>query len=51
MQTAWNDWVKQGRPHLTPETSPIGQAGVQHVGYETCRHTRHSGDFPQPKPG
>jgi hypothetical protein len=24
MQTAWNDWVKQGRPHLTPETSPIG---------------------------
>jgi hypothetical protein len=25
MQTAWNDWVKQGRPHLTPETSPIGQ--------------------------
>jgi hypothetical protein len=25
MQTAWNDWVKQGRPHVTPETSPIGQ--------------------------
>src|SRR6476620_6976809 len=25
MQTAWNDWVKQGRPHLTPGTSPIGQ--------------------------
>jgi hypothetical protein len=25
MQTAWNDWVKQGRPQLTPETSPIGQ--------------------------
>jgi hypothetical protein len=24
MQTAWNDWVKQGRPRLTPETSPIG---------------------------
>ncbi len=24
MQTAWNDWVKQGRPQLTPETSPIG---------------------------
>src|SRR3954471_23542535 len=24
MQTAWNDWVKQGRPHLTPESSPIG---------------------------
>jgi hypothetical protein len=24
MQHAWNDWVKQGRPHLTPETSPIG---------------------------
>jgi hypothetical protein len=25
MQTAWNDWVKKGRPHLTPGTSPIGQ--------------------------
>ncbi len=25
MQTAWNDWVKQGRPQLTPATSPIGQ--------------------------
>jgi hypothetical protein len=24
MQNAWNDWVKQGRPRLTPETSPIG---------------------------
>jgi hypothetical protein len=24
MQVAWNDWVKQGRPQLTPETSPIG---------------------------
>jgi hypothetical protein len=22
MQTAWNDWVKQGRPNLTPGTSP-----------------------------
>jgi hypothetical protein len=25
MQTAWLDWVKQGRPQLTPDTSPIGQ--------------------------
>jgi hypothetical protein len=25
MQTAWNDWVKQGRPRLTPGSSPIGQ--------------------------
>src|SRR3954451_3614511 len=25
MQTAWNDWVKQGLPHLTPGTSAIGQ--------------------------
>jgi hypothetical protein len=24
MQHAWNDWVKQGRPQLTPETAPIG---------------------------
>jgi hypothetical protein len=24
MQNAWNDWVKQGRPRLTPETSPVG---------------------------
>jgi hypothetical protein len=25
LQNAWLDWVKQGRPLLTPETSPIGQ--------------------------
>jgi phage terminase large subunit-like protein len=25
MQTAWNDWVKQGRPRVSPGTSPIGQ--------------------------
>jgi hypothetical protein len=25
MQTAWLDWVKQGRPQITPETSPIGR--------------------------
>jgi hypothetical protein len=25
LQNAWLDWVKQGRPRLTPETSPIGQ--------------------------
>jgi hypothetical protein len=25
MQSAWNEWVKEGRPHLTPETSPITQ--------------------------
>ncbi len=25
MQTSWNEWVKQGRPPLTPATSPIGQ--------------------------
>ncbi len=25
MQNSWNDWVRQGRPKLTPETSPIGQ--------------------------
>jgi hypothetical protein len=25
MQKAWLDWVKQGRPQLTPETSPIAQ--------------------------
>jgi hypothetical protein len=25
MQNAWLDWVKQGRPQLTPETSPVGQ--------------------------
>ncbi len=25
MQSSWNDWVRQGRPQLTPETSPIGQ--------------------------
>jgi hypothetical protein len=25
LQNAWLDWVKQGRPRLTPTTSPIGQ--------------------------
>jgi hypothetical protein len=25
LQNAWLDWVKQGRPHLTPESSPIAQ--------------------------
>ncbi len=25
MQNGWLAWVKQGRPHLTPETSPIAQ--------------------------
>src|SRR4051812_24813610 len=25
MQTAWNDWVKQGRPRLTPGSAPTGQ--------------------------
>jgi hypothetical protein len=25
MQTAWLDWVKQGRPQITPQTSPIGR--------------------------
>lgn len=24
LQNAWNDWVRQGRPHITPETSTIG---------------------------
>ena len=25
MQNGWLAWVKQGRPHLTPDTSPIAQ--------------------------
>jgi hypothetical protein len=29
MQHAWNDWVKQGRPRLTPATSPIGVLASQ----------------------
>jgi hypothetical protein len=29
MQSAWNDWVRKGRPQLTPETSPIGQLVAQ----------------------
>jgi hypothetical protein len=29
MQSTWNDWVRQGRPQLTPETSPIGQLVAQ----------------------
>ncbi len=29
MQTAWLDWVKQGRPQLTPETSPITKLVAQ----------------------
>jgi hypothetical protein len=29
MQSSWNEWVRQGRPQLTPETSPIGQLLAQ----------------------
>ena len=29
MQHAWNDWVKQGRPRMTPETSPVGVLAAQ----------------------
>ncbi len=29
MQSAWLDWVKQGRPQLTPETSPITKLVAQ----------------------
>ncbi|MEX2310699.1 MAG: hypothetical protein WD738_24240 [Pirellulales bacterium] len=29
MQHTWNDWVKQGRPRLTPETSPVGALAAQ----------------------
>lgn len=29
MQSAWLDWVKQGRPQLTPETSPIAKLVAQ----------------------
>jgi hypothetical protein len=25
MQTSWNDWVKQGRPQLSPASSAVGQ--------------------------
>jgi hypothetical protein len=25
MQTAWNDWVRQGRPQITPDRSPLNQ--------------------------
>ncbi|HVT27474.1 MAG TPA: hypothetical protein VHE81_05590 [Lacipirellulaceae bacterium] len=25
LQNAWNDWVRQGRPHITPATSAFGQ--------------------------
>ncbi|MEX0643059.1 MAG: hypothetical protein WD468_10185 [Pirellulales bacterium] len=36
MQSTWNDWVRQGRPQLTPATSPIGtlvaQAGGSRAG-------------------
>jgi hypothetical protein len=29
MQHAWNDWVRDGRPRLTPATSPIGVLASQ----------------------
>jgi hypothetical protein len=36
MQHAWNDWVKQGRPRLSPDASPVGalaaQAGADSTG-------------------
>jgi len=28
MQTAWNDWVKQGRPRITPESSSINHVAA-----------------------
>src|SRR4051812_36182477 len=28
MQNAWNDWVKQGRPRVSPETSPLNQVAA-----------------------
>lgn len=32
MQSSWNDWVRQGRPQLTPATSPIGVLVAQSGG-------------------
>jgi hypothetical protein len=29
MQHAWNDWVKQGRPRLTPDTAPAAALAAQ----------------------
>src|SRR4051812_7418257 len=28
LQNAWNDWVKQGRPHITPETSSLSHVAA-----------------------
>ncbi len=62
MQTAWIDWVKQGRPQLTPETSPIGQLVANTRAAltlaESLRHrsfagrvpmTLHPSDWTQPR--
>ncbi len=32
LQNAWNDWVKQGRPHLTPESSPLNHIAANTPG-------------------
>ncbi len=32
MQTAWNDWVKQGRPHLTPATASLDHVATNSPG-------------------
>jgi hypothetical protein len=39
LQNAWLDWVKDGRPQLTPETSPIGQVASNNSSASTPSHT------------
>jgi hypothetical protein len=41
MQNAWNDWVRQGRPQLTPGTSPAVQVAANTRG--SAGHNRPDG--------
>lgn len=50
MQNAWNDWVKQGRPRLTPETSTLavnsrGASGANTPGSQSIVRTQSPDNF------
>jgi hypothetical protein len=50
MQNAWNDWVRQGRPHLTPATSTIGHVAANTAdGHRTYRGQSPDRVMPRPE--
>ena len=50
MQNAWLDWVKQGRPQITPATSPIGSWRRIHASRlgDRCHRTLRPSSRPEP---